>query len=118
MFNRYALAVESVDVAQRFGVNQVLASSAARHTLLPGGRVSAVVQNKQGTRHLTAFRWGLIPFWWTPEAVEEGHRLLHARAETIAEKPAFRFSLAQGRCILPASGFFQTIQCDGESYTL
>jgi putative SOS response-associated peptidase YedK len=118
MFNRYALGVESDVVAQRFDVAEVLAPSPARHTMLPGRRVSAVVQDEHGARRLTAFRWGLIPFWWTADAVNEGHRLLHARAETIAEKPAFRFSLAQGRCVLPATGFFQTIECDGEKYML
>ncbi|MDF2440108.1 MAG: hypothetical protein JWN98_1092 [Abditibacteriota bacterium] len=118
MFDRYALAVESDIVATRFGVSEVLAPSPSRHTVLPGRRVSAVVQDDKGARRLTAFRWGLIPFWWTPDAVQEGHRLLHARAETIAEKPAFRFSLAQGRCVLPSSGFFQTIESEGEKFTL
>lgn len=56
-------------------------------------------------RHLAALRWGLIPSWADDPAI--GNRLINARAETAAEKPAFRAALRRRRCLLPADGFFE-----------
>jgi len=83
-----------------------------------GHRLAAVFPDEVGGRCLTAFRWGLIPFWAAPDDVRDGHRLFHARAETVSEKPAFRQSLAQNRCIVPVSGYYETVEQEGNRYTL
>ncbi len=60
------------------------------------------------TRHLTSMRWGFLPSWYkTPT---DGPLLINARAETIAEKPAFRKAVRETRCIVPASGFYEWTQ--------
>jgi putative SOS response-associated peptidase YedK len=58
-------------------------------------------------------RWGLLPFW--TQELEDSHRLFHARAETLAEKPAFRYALAARRCLIPATGFIEWMERDGVS---
>jgi putative SOS response-associated peptidase YedK len=50
-------------------------------------------------------RWGLIPSWAKDPSI--GNRMINARAETIAEKPAFRAALKKRRCLIPADGFFE-----------
>jgi hypothetical protein len=50
-------------------------------------------------------RWGLIPFWG--KDTEAGYKMINARAETIAEKPAFREPLLSRRCLIPADGFYE-----------
>ncbi len=50
-------------------------------------------------------RWGLVPYWAKDPAI--GSRMINARAETVAEKPAFRRAFAKRRCLLPADGFYE-----------
>lgn len=59
----------------------------------------------QGERQLGAFKWGLLPFWAKDRKMAA--RNINARAETVAEKPAFRDSFARKRCIIPADGFYE-----------
>jgi putative SOS response-associated peptidase YedK len=56
-------------------------------------------------RELRVVRWGLVPFW--AKDISIGSRLINARAETVASKPAFRRAFARHRCLLPADGFYE-----------
>ena len=74
------------------------------YNVAPTDRVHAVAGHA-GARYLVAFRWGLIPPWAESPAV--GARMINARAETAATKPAFREALKRRRCLIPADGFFE-----------
>ncbi|MDA2812020.1 SOS response-associated peptidase [Nocardiopsis sp. RSe5-2] len=58
-----------------------------------------------GPRSLATFRWGLIPSWAKDANV--GFKMINARGETAAEKPAFRAALAHRRCLLPADAYYE-----------
>ena len=58
-----------------------------------------------GVRELRVVRWGLVPFWAKDTSI--GSRLINARAETVATKPAFRRAFARHRCLIPADGFYE-----------
>jgi putative SOS response-associated peptidase YedK len=60
---------------------------------------------REGVRELRVVRWGLVPFW--AKDISIGSRLINARAETVASKPAFRHAFARHRCLLPADGFYE-----------
>jgi putative SOS response-associated peptidase YedK len=62
-------------------------------------------------RELRVMRWGLVPFW--AKDVRIGSRMINARAETVAEKPAFRRAFAKRRCLLPADGYYEWQQQPG-----
>jgi putative SOS response-associated peptidase YedK len=64
-----------------------------------------VVHVREGQRTLALLRWGLVPSWATSDPAAK--RLVNARAETIAEKPAFRSSFKARRCIIPMDGFYE-----------
>lgn len=64
-----------------------------------------VVTSEGGLRRLRAMRWGLIPAWY--KAPNDGPLIINARADTVAEKPAFREAIRQRRCLVLASGFYE-----------
>jgi putative SOS response-associated peptidase YedK len=80
-----------------------------------GARTSEGPASTEDTaqRQLRIVRWGLVPFW--AKDVKIGSRMINARAETVAEKPAFRRAFAQRRCLLPADGYYEWQQQDGGS---
>ena len=61
-------------------------------------------------RHYRPMRWGFIPHWY--KKANGGPLLINARAETIAEKPAFKAACRTRRCIVPASGFYEWTRLD------
>jgi putative SOS response-associated peptidase YedK len=65
-------------------------------------------------RELRVVRWGLIPFW--AKDASGGGKLINARAETVAVKPAFRRAFTKRRCIIPADGYYewQAVTEDGK----
>jgi putative SOS response-associated peptidase YedK len=50
-------------------------------------------------------RWGLVPHW--ADDLSIGSRMINARGETVASKPAFRSALKHRRCLIPADGFYE-----------
>jgi putative SOS response-associated peptidase YedK len=83
---------------------------APRYNLTPGQAV-AVVRQHDGQRRLDALHWGLIPFWAKDASI--GRRLVNARLDSVAEKPAFREAWARRRCLIPASGFYEWSEAKG-----
>ena len=89
------------------------ADRAPDYNVAPTKSVPAVLE-RDGARTLTALRWGLIPFW--AKDASGGGKLINARAETVAVKPAFRRAFAKRRCIIPADGYYewQAVTEDGK----
>jgi putative SOS response-associated peptidase YedK len=90
-------------IAARFGVARFLEEVGPRYNIAPTQTV--IVVSDDGTRTLTEMRWGLIPSWAKDSAI--GNRMINARAETVATKPAFRVALRKRRCLIPADGFYE-----------
>ena len=75
-----------------------------RYNLAPQ-QDAPVVRCLEGQRRLDLLRWGLMPVWAKDPAL--GNRLINARSETVADKPAFRSAFKSRRCIVPADGFYE-----------
>lgn len=112
MCGRYAAKESNEETAALFGA--VLSNDLPeppRYNICPTQSVAAVT-SAEGGRRLRPMRWGFIPHWY--KAPGDGPLLFNARAETIAEKPAFRAACRERRCILSASGFYEwTKDADG-----
>lgn len=104
MHGRLTLTHPPQEVAIRFAAERNDLDWQPNYGLAPG-RDLVVVTRQHGQNFLETRRWGLLPNWIRDP--ELARRLTHARAETLAEKPAFRRALAQRRCIVPVSGCFE-----------
>jgi putative SOS response-associated peptidase YedK len=76
-----------------------------RYNIAPTDVVPVVRRRHDGERELVLLRWGLIPYWAKDPKI--GYSTINARAETIADKPAFKEAFRGRRCIVPASGFIE-----------
>ena len=73
--------------------------------IAPTDPAPVLLLDEAGAPRLDLFRWGLVPFWADDPKV--GSRMINARADTVADKPAFRESFATRRLAVPASGWFE-----------
>ncbi|MXU65399.1 SOS response-associated peptidase [Oceanomicrobium pacificus] len=76
-----------------------------RYNVSPTQTIPVVTGDADAGRRIEPLRWGFIPHWYKTKS--DGPLLINARAETLAEKPAFRKSARSRRCIIPASGFYE-----------
>jgi len=105
MCGRYSLAVAAEAVRAHFDYPEQ-PNLAPRANIAPRQEVAAVRQDADdGARHFAWLRWGLIPAWAKEEAI--GDRLINARSESVADKPAFRGAFRTRRCLIPADGFYE-----------
>jgi len=103
MCGRFSLYASQSEIETELEVKLSQAPS-PRYNISPSQPILAVRQ-VQGAREGIYLRWGLIPAWAKDQKI--GSRLINARAETAAEKPAFRAAARQRRCLLPANGFYE-----------
>lgn len=110
MCGRYLLNADPDLLAQIFGVQEISQTprDRPRYNVAPSQPVPIVREAGSGEargREFATARWGLVPAWAKDPAI--GNKLINARAETAAEKPAFRAAFAARRAIIPASGFYE-----------
>ena len=105
MCGRYTLKTSAKDLAREFHLLEVPGDLGPRYNLAP--TQAAPIITAQEPRRLTLARWGLIPHWAKDPNV--AHKLVNARAETLAEKPSFKQAFQQRRCLVPADGFYEWV---------
>lgn len=103
MCGRFTLTVSGDNLKEALDLGSVPEEVGGRYNIAPTQPV-AVVMNGEA-RDVELLRWGLIPSWAKDTAI--GSRLINARAETVAEKPAFRAAFAKRRCLVLADGFYE-----------
>lgn len=105
MCGRFAQTQSGTAVAEAFQL-PVTPELQPRYNIAPSQLVSVVVQSRQtGDRQHHAKKWGLLPGWSRDAKI--AYKLINARAETAAEKPAFRQAFQKRRCLIVADGFYE-----------
>ena len=105
MCGRFTLRASPESLAQHFDLDES-PDIAARYNIAPGQSVATIrADPAQASLRLESVRWGLVPHWAKDAAI--GHRMFNARAETAAEKPAFRSAFRKRHCLVPADGFYE-----------
>lgn len=104
MCGRYSLTKEVTQLSRVLGVE--VPGFEPRYNIAPTQQVAVIVgtQDPAGGQ-FRWLRWGLIPSWAKDPAI--GSRLINARSETAAEKPAFRSAVKHRRCLILADGFYE-----------
>jgi putative SOS response-associated peptidase YedK len=92
------------ELKEFFPIDRCACEVTANYNVAPSQEVLAVF-NHQGENWLDKFHWGLVPFWANDPAI--GNRLINARSETVAEKPAFKNAFKKRRCLILADGFYE-----------
>jgi putative SOS response-associated peptidase YedK len=110
---RYTLSVPLSNLVDSFDVLPPEFEYAPRFNIAPTQDAPVIAQDEAG-RRMGLLRWGLIPSWAKDPAL--GSRMINARAETVAEKPAYRSAFRRRRCLVPADGFFEWRR-EGEAKT-
>ena len=103
MCGRYVSKIDA-DLERHFNVTKVPFDFSS-YNVAPGRDVPVVRQAEIGQRELVLMRWGLIPHWAKEERI--GYKMINARVETVASKPAFRQPFKRHRCLIPANGFYE-----------
>lgn len=104
MCGRFALLTSSEELILRFGLVDAY-HVAPRANIAPTQPVPVVRLAAAGSRELAPLRWGLVPPWAKDPSI--GNRLINARGETVADKPAFRRAFERRRCLVPMSAFYE-----------
>ena len=110
MCGRFTLRAPASVIAEQFALFEAPPFT-ARFNIAPSQPAPVVrmrpdrTEGDRGSRELVWLRWGLIPGWAQDPAI--GNRLINARAETAAEKPAFRAAMRRRRCLVVADGFYE-----------
>ena len=106
MCGRFAITLPSDAMARLFNAapdNDL--PDVPNFNVCPTTQVHTITAGENG-RRLRPMRWGFLPHWY--KSPTDGPLLINARAETIAEKPAFRAACRERRCIIPATGFYES----------
>jgi len=103
MCGRYSEAKLEAQLRKRFRIAQELGGVTPRYNMAPGQDGLVVLGG--AARRLARFRWGLVPAWAGDPSV--GNRMINARAETLATRPAFEDAFRKRRCLVPADGFYE-----------
>jgi putative SOS response-associated peptidase YedK len=102
---RYTLASPNpAEVRARFRIAESV-EVRRRYNVAPGDDVLAVTTDRDGVPRGDTLRWGLVPSW--AEQPETGLKMINARVETVAERPAFRRAFERYRCLIVADGFYE-----------
>ncbi|MDQ4077751.1 MAG: SOS response-associated peptidase [Chloroflexota bacterium] len=102
MCGRFTLVTDAETLQKALELGEV-PELEPRFNIAPTQDVAVVTDPK--SRNVEMFRWGLVPGWAKDLSI--GNRLINARAETVAEKPAFRSAFGRRRCLVLADGFYE-----------
>ncbi len=104
MCGRFALFSSVQAIKKYYNYLNEVQDWKANYNIAPSQKIPVII-NKSGEKNLEFFQWGLIPFWAKDKKI--GYKMINTRAETISEKPSFKFAFRKRRCLIPANGFYE-----------
>lgn len=117
MCGRFFLVSPAVQVIDALGLSSSdpgLAGFGPRYNITPIQTILTVTGVGPGRRVVSPAIWGMVPAW-ASRGGESVKPLINVRSETALEKPTFRRAMNVGRCLIPASGFFEWLATSEKS---
>ncbi|MGA3343118.1 MAG: SOS response-associated peptidase [Methylocella sp.] len=111
MCGRFTQSYTWRELVELYRLTQPARNLRPRYNVAPTTQID-VVRLAGDAREVVPMRWGLIPGWWKKTA-KEVPSTFNARAETVAQKPMFRSAFKRTRCIVPASGYYESRKVEG-----
>lgn len=105
MCGRFSLTTTSADLAAGLHCPGLAGFREERRYNIAPGQWVIVVRPERGERVPELAQWGFVPSW--AKDSRSGPRPINARAEGAATNAAFRGAFRHGRCLIPASGFYE-----------
>jgi putative SOS response-associated peptidase YedK len=106
MCARYTSSTTSAEeLGAEFDVSVAPPPLEPQYNIAPTEDAPVVLTDREGERRIVLARFGLVPHW--AEDLKIGPRLLNARVESVADKPAYRDAFARHRCLVVADGFYE-----------
>ena len=113
MCGRFVSSSSPEKIAEYFGAETNVESLGQNFNVAPTNDILAVVSDGDDGLAVKHFQWGLVPLW--AKDVKIGSSMINARAETIADKPAFKGVFKKYRCIIPMDGFYEWQAANADS---
>jgi len=111
MCGRFTLHATSQELADGTACAKLAGFREERRYNIAPGQWVIVVRPEKNERMPSLAQWGLIPTW--AKDPKAGPRPINARTEGIDTKPTFRGAFRHGRCLIPASGFYEWQTVEG-----
>jgi len=102
MCGRYSLICID-DLGNRFRVFDPMMGARSKFNVSPASEMPVIVRRDKD--EIALMHWGLVPHW--VRDLRTARKPINSRAESLADKPLFRTLLESGRCLVPASGFYE-----------
>ena len=102
MCGRYNIIASAAELAELFGLDLVDWTE-PRYNVAPTQMAPIIrIDSDSDNRKFEMLKWGMMPRW-----LKIPKPIINVRSETIAEKPSFRKSFTERRCLVPATGFYE-----------
>jgi putative SOS response-associated peptidase YedK len=119
MCGRYVNVASTSDLTEEFDVEETIGDDLSPSwNIAPTDPVRVVVKRHPSDdrdappiRQLRTVQWGLVPNW--SRSRTGSTKMINARSETVATKPAFKAAAARRRCLAPALGYFEWMRDSG-----
>ncbi|MEL6893624.1 MAG: SOS response-associated peptidase, partial [Actinomycetota bacterium] len=105
MCGRFVSTNQPDQIAAYFGADVATETLGENHNVAPTHDIYGVVADADGAKRVEAFHWGLIPSWAKDKKIAS--KMINARSETLAEKPAFKGLFKKKRILIPMDGFYE-----------
>lgn len=99
------------DFYPRFKIKNLLTGFKSNFNISPGSEVP-IIKKDDNQNIVQLMKWGFVPHWADDSKI--GFGMFNARIETVQEKPSFRSSFINKRCLVPANFYYEWKEEEGK----